>query len=439
MPKKLCVDNSLHSGDILKLRIGEKTIFVKLKRRCKSLTFTISAKIGRMFDTKENVTIMEKLELRKPDSEDIVFEGGNVDLYRSLPIYSTRAKLEWNYCLLDDSLLLCIEPKHVRGTEFKYIIVPQYLDVEKLGLMCGLIFSDGFKKFGFEDFYGEKCKTTTTFQFTNGDPCVIKLFTTLTRDLLEIEPSEYNGNLSFPQKLSEEKTDKIRRFWEDSYGVRIKLISFRDTKNNKCPWGIATIRIHKMVLAEFVVSLLRKLLKWTLCSQDKLAYIFKKEFIRGALIGDGSPILDKGVLRRYMISIETKKEGELYVELLNSLGIESRLLWTKDEKVAPYLRKVDLRGEYKFLEKIVYAFPLGIFINGDFLGSLEKELKALHGLFRHSKCHVKDHKKLIDLAEKIDVRFKADLYKLKEAGIQLPKVYEEYCLNRIPLPIKSRK
>lgn len=146
-----------------------------------------------------------------------------------------------------------------------------------------------------------------------------------------------------------------------------------------------------------------------------------RNFMIGVLIGDGSPILDKGVLRRIMIATEFKEEADTYKKILRILGYESRNLWKEGKNVPSYLRKLDIRGNKEFLLHFAKDLRFGFYCNNTFFGSIEKQFRLIKGLISHSR--IKDKELLKIEFEKLKQTY-CNYLKNINSFIPLPEKYK---------------
>jgi len=414
----------LKDKDILKFVLGNHVLYGRLRKKCHSHVLLVKTHVkDSLKDKITKVSLTEKMNLDTPKSNVTlknIDDKHYFDLGYCLPKTTSRDGIPFKVKeISQDSLLICAEFSHVKGRDFKYIELPRYIPSEELMLLLGLMHSDGFKKFGFKEVYNKHIFSPYV-GFTNGDPFVINLFLKLFEETFNIPKKLFSFNLMYPFELNKKKELYLTRFW-NSYLCSNNIRVYKNEPRTKrwCPAGILKVGIYNILLAEIVICLLKSLSKW-LTKQNSYKKLLN-QFLIGVMIGDGSPILDKGTLRRFMIAIEFREEGELYKTLLSRIGLVSRNLWPQDEKATvTYNRKIDIRGPLIFLKEVTNKIPFGFWSNKTFLGSIEKYYSTLKGLLKHSR---------LDSIEKKYIK-----KELKKVG----RVYKRYLLTIHPvLPLSS--
>lgn len=423
IPSEIVKLLNLKEGDIISYNLGNQSFIGKLRKGCSSLKLTIPKSTKQ--DSLENkITINDKLKFKNTPNRIILHhikEELCFELRSLLPKSTTRDNINFKTLELgNDKLIVGAEFKHVKGTSFKYIVFPRYVNAKKIALFFGLMHSDGSKKFAYQEVYN-KYIFSPVLNFTNGDPYVIDLFLHLFEELFEINRENFSINIKYPLELDAKKEERLKKFWQRI--TRCEPTIYRDSKrlNRWCPLGIVNAGIYEILLAEIIISSLKKFLFWLRNSDSKS---LKTNFIDGVLIGDGSPILDKGALRRIMIAVEFRFEGEIYKKILSSLGFKSRNLWPINLTNLPpaYLRKLDIRGDTRFLELLFKSFLFGYFENGKFYGSLEKQYRFVSGALRLTKF-INKQKLKIEFSM-LKNHLKSYINEVK-SFLPIPKFYEE--------------
>jgi len=423
IPHEIVKFLNLKDGDIISYNLGRKSFLGKLRKGCNSLKLTIP-KSAKEDNLENKITINDKLKFKGPPNQ-IISHHIKDDLYFELksllPKSTTRDNINFKILELGiDKLIVGAEFKHVRGASFKYIILPRYINAKKVALFFGLMHSDGLKKFGYPEIY-HKHIFSPVLNFTNGDPYVIDLFLSLFEELFAINRESFSINIKYPLEMDIKKEEYIKKFWQRI--TKSKPVIYKDQKrlNRWCPLGIVNAGIYKILLAEIIISSLKKVLVWLKNSDSNS---LKTNFINGVLIGDGSPILDNGVLRRLMVAIEFRFEGEIYREILSSLGYKSKNLWPQyiTKLPPPYLRKLDIRGNTEFLESLLENFYFGFFEKGKFYGSLEKQYKFISGALKLKKLRNRERREIE--AKKLKCYLKNYINQVKPF-LPIPKFYEE--------------
>jgi bifunctional DNA-binding transcriptional regulator/antitoxin component of YhaV-PrlF toxin-antitoxin module len=430
IPKEITEFLNFRKESILKIKVNEHIFFGKLRKKCKSLGLTIPQDISNKI-TKNycDISIEKEILLDNPLKDILIVDKDNklyFDLISIIPKKTSRDSNEFRILKIEgDRILVCCDFKHVKGINFKYVILPRYMDANKIALFFGLMHSDGLKKFGYREVYN-KYIFSPILGFTNGDPHVINLFLNLFEELFAINRENFSINIKYPLEIDTKKEEYIKKFWQRI--TRCSPVVYNDKKrlNRWCPLGIVNAGIYEILLAEIIISSLKKFLFWLKNSDNKS---LKTNFINGVLIGDGSPILDKGTLRRVMIAIEFRFEGEIYREILSSLGFKSRNLWPPnyDNLPPPYLRKLDIQGDTKFLELLLKKFYFGYFEKGKFYGSLEKQYRFIKGALKLRKLN--DRQKLEIESSVLKTHLKSYINEVK-SFLSIPKFYEEMINER---------
>ncbi|MBI2124427.1 hypothetical protein HYT92_01415 [Candidatus Pacearchaeota archaeon] len=425
IPHEIVKFLNLKYGDIISYNLGNRLFFGELRRGCNSLKLTIP-KSAKEANTENKITINDKLKLKSP-SNQITLHHTKDDLYFELksllPKSTARDNIDFKILEIEkNKLIVGVKFKHVRGTNFKYIVLPRYVDAKKIALFFGLMHSDGSKKFGYYEIY-RKYIFSPILNFTNGDPHIIELFLGLFEELFKIKRERFSGNVKYPLKIDETQKEKLLDFWYRLTRMRLQIYKDRNREERWCPAGIVNVSLYNILIAEIIISSLKKFLQW-IKKEDINYKDIKKNFIRGILMGDGSPVLDNGVLRRLMIAIEFRFEGEIYKEILFSLGYKSRNLWPRDINKLPqtYLRKLDIQGNMNFLESLLENFSFGFSEKGKFYGSLEKQYRFISGALRLTK--LRNRKKREIEAKKLKRYLKNYIYDL-QSFLPIPKFYGE--------------
>lgn len=430
IPKDITKFLNFRKGSILKININGHLFFGKLRKKCESLGLTIPQEISNKI-TKNycDILIEEIILLDNPMTDILIVNKKNkqyFDLMSIIPKKTSRDSNEFKVIkIAGDRILVCCDFKHVKGMNFKYVILPRYMDSNKMALFFGLMHSDGLKKFGYQEIYN-KYIFSPVLNFTNGDPHVIDLFLNLFEELFAINRENFIINIKYPLEMDTKKEEYIKKFWQKI--TRCSPVIYNDKKrlNRWCPLGIVNTGIYDILLAEIIISSLKKFLFWLKNSDNNS---LKINFINGVLIGDGSPILDKGTLRRIMIAIEFRFEGEIYKEIFSSLGVKSRNLWPQgyDNFPPTYLRKLDIQGDTKFLELLLKKFYFGYFEEGKFYGSLEKQYRFVKGALRLTKLN--ERQKLEKESSILKTHLKSYINEVK-SFLPIPKFYEEIINER---------
>jgi len=430
IPKEITKFLNFRKENILKIKINGHIFFGKLRKKCKSLGLTIPQDISnKIIKDYCDISIEEVILLDKPVEDILIVNKNNrqyFDLISIIPKKTSRDSNEFRILKIGgDRVLVCCDFKHVKGMNFKYVILPRYMDANKMALFFGLMHSDGLKKFGYQEIYN-KYIFSPVLNFTNGDPHVIDLFLNLFEELFAINRENFSINIKYSLNIDTKKKEYIEKFWQRI--TRCKPVIYNDKKrlNRWCPLGIINAGIYEILLAEIIISSLKKFLFWLKNSNNNS---LKINFINGVLIGDGSPILDKGTLKRIMIAIEFRFEGEIYRKILSSLGFKSRNLWPQNQNnlPPPYLRKLDVQGNTKFLELLLKTFYFGYFEKGKFYGSLEKQYRFVKGALRLTK--LTNRQKLEKESLVLKVHLKSYINDVK-SFLPIPKFYEEIVNER---------
>lgn len=390
IPQEVVKILRLNNDDILEYEIGKLKLIGKVKKKSNSLLIQIPASLEHKIKSKERISLIKKLRFIKSRKRIRIVRLKKrlyFDCKTILPFYTTRDKIYFRLSEQGKKLIVFADFKHVNGTSFKYVTIPRYIPATKLALFLGLMHSDGFKKFGYKEIYNKHIYSPYV-GFTNGDPFAIRLFSDLYRELFN---RYLTFSLTYPNKLTDKQKKDLNEFWKDCIKNDVTIYTYKRTRKTWCPAGIVSAREFDILMAEIVVSMLKKFIKNI--TEIKM-YDILRNFMIGVLIGDGSPILDKGVLRRIMIATEFKEEAEIYKKALKTLGFESRNLWKEGKNVPSYLRKLDIRGDKEFLLHFTKNLNFGFYCNNAFFGSIEKQFRLIKGLLSHSRIKDKEFLKL---------------------------------------------
>lgn len=408
---------SLKNKEAIKYSLGNNDYIGRLRRKCNSLTLNVyHGDTNKWTSSYDNlITFYEKIRFKTPKGKIIIKKINKknyFDLSNLLSKYTSRDNLPFKISYLNNNkILISCEFKHVNGKDFKYIILPRFLEVNKLSIFFGLMHSDGFKKFGYYEIYKKKINSPYV-GFTSGEPLVIDLFLNLFESLFEIKRENFSANLKYPLKLKKWQKIKLENFWRKLILSTPKIYLDRKRESRWCPAGIINLGIYNILFAEIIISSLKKLLK----NIKNIKRDIKESFLKGVLIGDGSPILDKKKIRRIMIAIEFKEEGDMYISILNSLGYKARNLFINDK---PH-RLVDIGGGIKSIEYFIKRLNFGFWEGEKYYGSLEKHYKLLKG-YKNCSQSKKNYYKEKDSLEFLLKKYINEL----STFLPIPKYYEE--------------
>lgn len=409
---------NLKNGEIIHYKLNKNhENFGKLRKKGTSLIITLPKKSRVNLKIKGKIicSILDKLKLETPPKKinsKFINNKEYFELKTLLPKITSRDEIPFKiYEPNNENILVCCEFKQVKGLGFKCILLPKYVNANKISLFFGLMHSDGFKKFGYKEIYGKYIKSPFV-GFVNGEPGVIKLFLDLFEELFSINREHIQADLKFPLKIDKNQKEKLRKFWEEMTDKRPGKI-YKDIERDKkwCPAGIINLGLYDILMAEIIISSLKEFIRRI----DEFNNGIKRRFMTGILIGDGSPILIRNKITRVMISIEFKEEGDIYTHILNSLGYKARNLYT--EKM-PH-RLVDIGGGIKGMESIIKELNFGFWEGDKYYGSLEKHYKLLKGHKNHSKSTIDHSEDFI----KLDLMLKTYINDLSTL-LPIPKYYE---------------
>jgi len=417
IPSEITEILSLKNKEVMKYSLGNETYIGRLKKKCNSFILNISRVETNKWNLSYDnlITFSKKISFKSPKEKIIIKRGNNkkyFDLSNLLPKYTSRDNLPFRiYYLNKNKILVSCEFKHVKGEDFKYIILPRFLEVNKLALFFGLMHSDGFKKFGYYEIYKKKINSPYV-GFTNGEPQIIDLFLNLFESLFEIKRDAFIANLRYPLELKEKQRFKLEDFWRKLVLSTPKIYLDKKRESKWCPAGIINIGIYNILFAEIIISSLKRFLK----NIENANKNVKESFLKGVLIGDGSPILDKNKIRRIMIAIEFKEEGDMYTSIFNSLKYKARNLFINGN---PH-RLVDISGGIKSIEHFIKRLNFGFWDGKKYYGSLEKHYKLLKGYKNcsQSKKNYYKEKDALELLLKIYINELSTF-------LTIPKYYRE--------------